>query len=75
MVKRKKVKWDEFALKDFKEIVDFLKQSSPSYARKVKNAIANTIQLLPDNPEIFAQSRFYLKKKEILEHLQNSITE
>lgn len=49
----RQVKWSTKALLDFIDILNYIKQNSPSNAKRVKTRINNIIKKIPSAPEIF----------------------
>jgi len=49
----RKILWDQNALQNFIEILDFIKLDSPTNAKRVKTRIMNLIKVIPANPKIY----------------------
>ncbi len=60
MVRRKKltVIWDIKAKEHLREAIAYIRKESLPEAKKVKQAILETVKSLPDNPEIYEPDRF-----------------
>lgn len=60
MVKHKKLKviWDIEAKEHLSDTIAYIRKESLQGAKKVKQAILDTVKSLPDNPEIYEPDRF-----------------
>ena len=58
MVIKPEIIWSKRALKQFKDIYDYINNESPSGATTVRDAVMNTLEMLPSNPEMFEKDRF-----------------
>lgn len=56
----KQIIWDENALRNFINILDYIKQDYPINAKRVKTRITNLIKGIPLNPEMYREDE--LKK-------------
>lgn len=48
----RQIKWGQKALHNFIDILDYIKEDSPTNAKRVKTRITNIIKSLPSNPEM-----------------------
>jgi plasmid stabilization system protein ParE len=51
----RQIRWDQNALQNFIDILDFIKLDSPTNAKKVKTRIVNLIKTIPNNPEMYRE--------------------
>jgi plasmid stabilization system protein ParE len=49
----RRIIWDERALRNFIEILDYIKKNSPTNAKRVKTRISNLIKAIPTNPKVY----------------------
>jgi plasmid stabilization system protein ParE len=49
----RQIKWHPHALYNFIDILNYIKEDSPTNAKRVKTRINNIIKTLPSNPEMF----------------------
>lgn len=62
-MKKYKVIWDTYAKESLKSITEYIKEGSPSAAKKVKNELLRTARSLHDKPSRFSQEP-YLQGRE-----------
>ena len=58
MVGKKNVVWDSEALSELKTAYEYLKERSPSSAKKVRKAILEKTKALANHPEMYEPDRF-----------------
>ena len=54
-IKIREIKWDTSALRAFISILDWIKQDSPTNAKRVKTRVTNLIKAIPSNPEMYRE--------------------
>ena len=53
----RQIKWHPKALYSFIDILDHIKEDSPTNAKRVKTRINNIIKTIPSNPEMFREDK------------------
>jgi len=51
----RQIKWHPKALYSFIDILDYIKEDSPTNAKRIKTRINNIIKTIPSNPEMFRE--------------------
>lgn len=56
--RKRKIVWNETAKQFFKEVIIYIRKSSPQNADKVKSGILKAIRELAGSPEIYSPDKF-----------------
>ena len=59
-IKIRQIKWDTSALRAFIGILDWIKEDSPTNAKRVKTRVTNLIKAIPSNPEMYREDELKL---------------
>lgn len=51
----RQIRWDESALRNLIDILEFIKLDSPTNAKRVKTRIINLIKTIPENPKMYRE--------------------
>ena len=51
----RQIKWSTKALHSFIDILDYIKEDSPTNAMRVKSRVNNIIKTIPSNPKMFRE--------------------
>ncbi|MBX7204626.1 MAG: type II toxin-antitoxin system RelE/ParE family toxin [Bacteroidia bacterium] len=59
-IRNRQIKWDISALSSFIDLLDRIREDSPTNAKRVKTRITNLIKAIPSNPEMFREDELKL---------------